>query len=124
VLPEHQGQWLLDRYAPSSTDTTPGLPQFCLGIRPEHLSLGKPALKNIAALVQRVEPLGQITDVTVQLRPQSQDLELPVVDESLPTWQIRVDSDQSPSVGEAVYLVLNPDRVHFFHRDSGETIVP
>ncbi len=119
-LPEHQGQWLLDRYSPPTSGTIPTLPQFCLGIRPEHLSLGKPALKNIAATVQRVEPLGQITDVTVQLRPQAQDLDLP--ESPLPCWQIRVDSDQSPQVGEAVYLVLNLDRVHFFDLESGEAI--
>ncbi|MEY2978296.1 MAG: ABC transporter ATP-binding protein [Prochlorotrichaceae cyanobacterium] len=119
-LPEQQGQHLFDRAMPQ--DASPALVKLCLGIRPEHLSFGKPALKNIAAIVQRVEPLGQITDVTVQLRAQPYDPELPLEAEDLPLWQVRVDSDLTPQPGEQVYLTLNLDRVHFFAPESGQAI--
>jgi multiple sugar transport system ATP-binding protein len=120
-LPELQGRNLLEYCASqgSRPNSKNGQYTLWLGIRPEHLSLGKPALKNLPALVERVEPLGQITDVTVTLQPRPGDHDsLPEPDLPLPPWQIRLDSDLAPRLGEQVYLSLNAERLHFFDFES------
>jgi multiple sugar transport system ATP-binding protein len=79
-----------------------------LGIRPEHLSLGLPAPKNLEGQVIRVEALGSETYLTVQ-----------VAGEIL---QARIAPDQTVAVGDTVWLAIAPDKVHLFDPEGGQSL--
>lgn len=98
-------------------------PQFWLGIRPEHLTLGQPAVKNIPATVKRVEALGSVTDLSVQLEPQESELDNRSEVAEHPIWQVRISSDQKVQTGDRVHLVLRHDRLHLFDFETGGIIL-
>jgi multiple sugar transport system ATP-binding protein len=81
-----------------------------MGIRPEHLTLGSPAIKNFHGIVETVEALGNDTYITVKL----QDLEPGDL-----TVQVRVSPDKVVTVGEEVWLSVTTDKIHLFDRDTG-----
>lgn len=78
-----------------------------LGIRPEHLSIGAPAPKNLRVQVERVEALGNETDLTVSLGGESSAL------------QVRVAPDLPVKLGEELWLSIAPDKVHCFDLETG-----
>jgi multiple sugar transport system ATP-binding protein len=81
-----------------------------MGIRPEHLTLGLPATKNLQGTVETVEALGNDTYIAVKLK----DLEPADL-----TVQVRVPPDKSVTVGEEVWLSATIDKIHLFDRDTG-----
>lgn len=76
-----------------------------LGIRPEHLSLGLPAPKNLAVQISRIEALGSETYLTVQLGSE--------------VLQARIPPDHGVSLGASVWLAIAPDKVHLFDPKTG-----
>ena len=79
-----------------------------LGIRPEHLILGVPATKNLPVKVDLVENLGNDTFLSVKIA----DPELQNPDGQ--TLQVRVPPDRFITIGEQLWLSLNPEKLHFF----------
>ncbi len=71
-----------------------------LGIRPEHLSLALPALKNIHGHVTHLEALGSETYLTVQ----SEGL----------TLLAKIPPDEVVRVGDEVWLAITPEKAHLF----------
>lgn len=83
-----------------------------LGIRPEHLNLGVAATKNLQVQVDLVENLGNDSFVSVRLTDNNNYL------------QVRIPPDRLVSVGEQIWLSLNPDKIHFFEPDTELAIFP
>ncbi len=88
-----------------------------LGIRPEHLSLSLPAIKNLQVQVDLVEALGHETYLSVSLpgdggagEPQR--------------MQVRVEPDRSVRLGEQIWIAIAPDKLHLFDPDTGAAIFP
>ena len=79
-----------------------------LGIRPEHLILGVPATKNLPVKVDLVENLGNDTFLSVKIA--DPDLQNP----DGQTLQVRVPPDRFITIGEQLWLSLNPEKLHFF----------
>lgn len=82
-----------------------------LGIRPEHLTLGVPAPKNLRVEVRRIETLGSETyfwAVALDGEPIS--------------LQVRVSGDTPISPGEEQWLSLNRDRYHLFDPQTEKAI--
>ena len=71
-----------------------------LGIRPEHLSLALPAPKNLRGHITHLEALGSETYLMVRT-------------EHL-TLQAKVPPDQGVTLGDEVWLAIDPDQVHLF----------
>ncbi|WP_310411043.1 ABC transporter ATP-binding protein [Chamaesiphon sp. OTE_8_metabat_110] len=80
-----------------------------LGIRPEHLTIGLPATKNLHGTVETVEALGNDTYIAVKL----QDLEPADL-----IVQVRVSPDKVVAVGEEVWLSVAIDKIHLFDRET------
>ena len=80
-----------------------------MGIRPEHLTIGLPATKNLHGIVETVEALGNDTYIAVKL----QDLEPADL-----TVQVRVSPDKVVAVGEEVWLSVAIDKIHLFDRET------
>ncbi len=80
-----------------------------LGIRPEHLTLGLPANKNLHGVVLAVEALGNDTYIAVKV----QDL-----DRSDLTLQVRVSPDKVVTVGEEVWISVAMDKIHLFDPET------
>jgi len=90
-----------------------------LGIRPEHLSLSVAAPKNISVRVERVEALGNETQLVLSLI-ESDPLSNP---SSAPTvLRARVEPDRMVSLGEELWLAIATDKVHLFNVETGEAI--
>ncbi|MBD1852414.1 ATP-binding cassette domain-containing protein [Leptolyngbya sp. FACHB-711] len=87
-----------------------------LGIRPEHLSVGLPAPKNIPVRVERVEALGSETYLSVSLVTPDRSGEI------LPL-QVRIEPDRPVFVGEELWLTIAPDKIHLFDDSTGRAIV-
>jgi multiple sugar transport system ATP-binding protein len=85
-----------------------------LGIRPEHLSIGVPATKNLLVQVELVEALGNETYLAVSLTDA----------QSLSTLQVRIPPDRPVRLGEELWLSLTPDKIHLFDLDTGLAIRP
>ncbi len=83
---------------------------LCLGIRPEHLSLGVPAPKNIPVTVERIEALGSETYLSVQIGQGDQ--------RSPATLQARINPDRIVKPGEDHWLAIATDKLHFFDPDT------
>ena len=81
-----------------------------LGIRPEHFSLSLPANKNLLVNVNRIEALGSETYLTVQF---GDDL-----------LQVRVEPEHPFTLGQALWLAINPDKVHLFDAGSDVALMP
>ena len=81
-----------------------------LGIRPEHLSLSLPAPKNLQVTVARIEALGSETYLTVQFG------------EAL--LQVRVEPDRTFTMGEELWLAIDPEKVHLFDTHAEHALIP
>jgi multiple sugar transport system ATP-binding protein len=83
-----------------------------LGIRPEHLFVSVPAPKNLPVRVDLVEALGSETYLSVSLSgdPTAQSL------------QVRTDPDRPITLGEELWLSMNPEKIHLFDADTGMAI--
>jgi multiple sugar transport system ATP-binding protein len=80
-----------------------------LGLRPEHFTLGAPAPQNLRGRIQMIEALGTDTFVIVQLQG---------LNESDLSVQARLPADQKLSIGQEIWLSLNPDKIHLFDPQS------
>ncbi|MBV8883681.1 MAG: ATP-binding cassette domain-containing protein, partial [Chroococcidiopsidaceae cyanobacterium CP_BM_RX_35] len=84
-----------------------------LGIRPEHLSLSVAAPKNLPIKVDLVEALGNETYLFVR----------PIESATATTaLQARIPPERVVRVGEQLWLSLTPDKIHFFHPETGLAI--
>ncbi|MBF2028924.1 MAG: ABC transporter ATP-binding protein [Oscillatoriales cyanobacterium C42_A2020_001] len=88
--------------------------KLTLGIRPEHLSVGVPAPKNLHVKVELVEALGSETYLSVRLvgSPMTRPVML----------QARIEPDRPVSIGEEMWLAIAQDKIHLFDPDSGLAI--
>jgi multiple sugar transport system ATP-binding protein len=82
-----------------------------LGIRPEHLNLSPPALKNLEVEVDLVEALGNDTYLSVHL-----------VNDPNTTLQARIAPDQKVKIGDIIWLSMTLDQVFLFEKDTGKAI--
>jgi multiple sugar transport system ATP-binding protein len=89
-----------------------------LGIRPEHLSIGAAAPKNLPVRIDRVEALGSETYLAVSFA------EPTPADGSSSVLQARVEPDRHLSIGERVWLSIAADKIHLFDADTGMAIAP
>ncbi len=87
-----------------------------LGIRPEHLSIGMPAPKNLHVQVELVEALGSETYISVR--------RLDVPKTQAQTLQARIEPDRPVAVGDELWLTIAQDKLHLFEADTGLAIVP
>ncbi len=88
--------------------------KLVLGIRPEHLSVGVPAPKNLQGRVELVEALGSETYLAVRL------VDTPI---SRPVMlQARIEPDFPVRVGDDLWLAIAPDKIHIFDPDTGLSI--
>lgn len=85
-----------------------------LGIRPEHFTLGSPAPQNLCGRIQMIEALGTDTFVMVKL---------PGGNESNLSVQARLPADQKLSIGQEIWLSLEPDKIHLFDPQSTLALV-
>lgn len=79
-----------------------------LGIRPEHLTVGVPAPKNLNVVVDLVEALGNDTFLSVSLTETS--------------LQARVAPDQVARIGDRLWLSIAIDKIHLFDPQTGLAI--
>ncbi|MBM0742181.1 ABC transporter ATP-binding protein [Phormidium sp. CLA17] len=88
--------------------------EILLGIRPEHLSVGMPAPKNLQVRVELVEALGSETYLTVRWldAPTKHPMSL----------QARIEPDHSVQVGDDVWLAIAQDKIHLFDPSTGLAI--
>lgn len=77
-----------------------------LGIRPEHLSVGVPAPKNLHVQVELVEALGSETYLAVRLLDTG--TRQPIF------LQARIEPDHQVQVGADLWLTIAPDKLHLF----------
>jgi multiple sugar transport system ATP-binding protein len=82
-----------------------------LGIRPEHLSLGPAAVKNLEVTVDLVEALGNDTYITAHLTQEPQTV-----------LQVRLPPDTEVNRGETVWLSMNLEKIHLFNAKTGNAI--
>jgi multiple sugar transport system ATP-binding protein len=82
-----------------------------LGIRPEHLSISVPAPKNLPVQIERVEALGNETQILVRL-----------VGAEAATLQARVSPDQAVRLGEEMWLTIATDKIHLFEPETGNAV--
>lgn len=87
-----------------------------LGIRPEHLSIGVPAPKNLLVEVHRVEALGHETYLAV--KPAG------LTEAESTLLQARVGADQRIRLGEELWLAIAPDKIHLFDAQTELAIAP
>jgi multiple sugar transport system ATP-binding protein len=91
-----------------------------LGIRPEHLSLGVPATKNLPVQVDLVENLGNDSYLATQLiipgfqRQSFSDTSL----------QVRIPPDRTVKVGESIWLSIALEKLHFFDPETELAVYP
>ena len=89
-----------------------------LGIRPEHLSLGVPATKNLPVKVDLVENLGNDSFLSVKIAdPDLQNLDGQPL-------QVRVPPDRFIKIDEQLWLSFVPDKLHFFDPKTELAIFP
>ncbi|MBD1860566.1 ATP-binding cassette domain-containing protein [Trichocoleus desertorum] len=84
-----------------------------LGIRPEHVSVSVPAPKNLPVRVERVEALGNETQVLVRLVG---------AETSESTLQARISPDQAVQLGEEMWLAIATDKIHLFEPETGHAV--
>lgn len=86
-----------------------------LGIRPEHLTVGVPAPKNLPVEIERVEALGNETHIAVKF----------VGTEAAATsLQARISPEQPVTLGEKLWLAIAPEKIHLFEPETGLAIFP
>ncbi len=82
-----------------------------LGIRPEHLTLGVPAPKNLSVQVELVEALGNDTYLSVNLA-------------EIHSLQARIPADQRVQIGEQIWLSIAVDKIHLFDPQTNLAVRP
>ncbi len=82
-----------------------------LGIRPEHLSWGVPAPRSLPVRVDRVEALGNETQITATLL------------ESHLQLQGRITPEHGVTVGEHIWLTAALEKIHLFDPSSDRALV-
>ncbi|MDY7011974.1 MAG: TOBE domain-containing protein, partial [Cyanobacteriota bacterium] len=82
-----------------------------LGIRAEHLTPSPPATKNLCAIVDRVEALGNDTYIAVHLAKEETTL-----------LQVRLPPDFEVQTGDELWLSVNLDKMHLFDPQTGQAI--
>ena len=81
-----------------------------LGIRPEHIELVEPGVRNgVEATVGVVEPMGELSYIYLS------------IGES--TYTASVDGDLLVEEGDVVTVEFPPDKIHLFDRETGEALV-
>lgn len=80
-----------------------------LGIRPEHLSVGVPAPKNLHVQVELVEALGNDTYLSASLTETS-------------ILQVRIPPEQVVRIGDRLWLSIAVDKIHLFDPQTGMAI--
>ena len=83
-----------------------------LGIRPQHLHLGKAGENNILVTVDLVEALGNETYVFAHL---AADVDT--------TFTVSLPPDRAIAVGDSLWLGFDLDNIHLFTVDSGRSII-
>lgn len=83
-----------------------------LGIRPEHLTIGVPAPKNLQVRVDLVEALGNETYLSATLLESA--IAYPL--------QVRIPPDKVVRIGDRLWLSLMPEKIHFFDPQTGIAI--
>jgi multiple sugar transport system ATP-binding protein len=86
-----------------------------LGIRPEHLSLSVAAPKNVPVRVERLEALGNETQLVLNLIESATPSEPTIL-------RARVEPDRRVSLGEELWLAIATDKIHLFDAETGEAI--
>ncbi|MDY6784363.1 MAG: ABC transporter ATP-binding protein [Cyanobacteriota bacterium] len=82
-----------------------------LGLRAEHLAPSPPATKNICAIVDRIEALGNDTYIAVHLARDETTL-----------LQVRVPPEFEVQGGDEIWLSANLDKIHLFDPQTGQAI--
>lgn len=85
-----------------------------LGIRPEHLNVAVPAIKNLPVHIDLVEALGSETLLHGSLTDD--------VNHSL--LQVRIEPDRTVRAGEQLWLAINPEKIHLFDPQTGFALFP
>jgi multiple sugar transport system ATP-binding protein len=85
-----------------------------LGVRPEHLSVGVPAPKNLHVKVELVEALGSETYLSVRLLDSAA---IPPI-----TLQARIEPEHPIKIGDDAWLAIAPDKIHLFDPDTQAAI--
>jgi ABC-type sugar transport system ATPase subunit len=89
---------------------TPGHGEVVLGIRPEHVRLaGRRAGGSLSGSVHAVEPMG--SETLVHLSGPAQ------------IFVARLHADALPTVGDALDVGFDLDRIHLFDRRTGESLI-
>jgi multiple sugar transport system ATP-binding protein len=91
-----------------------------LGIRPEHLTVGVPANKNLPIQVELVENLGNDTYLSAQLIITGFERRA-IATNSL---QVRIPPDRNLKIGEKIWLSITPEKMHFFDPETELAIYP
>jgi multiple sugar transport system ATP-binding protein len=86
-----------------------------LGIRPEHLTVGVPAPKNLPVEIERVEALGNETHVAVKFVG---------AETTATSLQARISPEQQVTLGEKLWLAIAPEKIHLFEPETGLAIFP
>jgi len=113
-----------------------------LGLRPECLSLGAPAPKNLCGVVQAIERLGSDSYVTVDLKlavtPELETTQAAHPDNLLitnllaafaetatpPQLIARLPAEVACTIGDEIWLSLNLSQLHLFDAQTDLAIVP
>jgi multiple sugar transport system ATP-binding protein len=93
-----------------------------LGLRPEALSLGVPAPKNLHGTIVTLETLGSDTYVTIAIAPESElDSVLDANPLSSPMIRLtaRLSADTPLALHESIWLTIDPLAIHLFDAATG-----
>ena len=92
--------------------------ELLLGLRPEALSLGVPAPKNLHGTIVTLETLGSDTYVTIAIAPESGTASDPL---ATPTTRItaRLSADTPLALNESIWLAIDPLAIHLFDAATG-----
>ncbi len=92
--------------------------ELLLGLRPEALSLGVPAPKNLHGTIVTLETLGSDTYVTIAIEPESGS-----VSDLLPSSTLRLtarlSADTPLALNESIWLAIDPLAIHLFDAATG-----
>lgn len=91
--------------------------ELLLGLRPEALSLGVPAPKNLHGTIITLETLGSDTYVTIAIAPESASVD-PL---AAPTLRLtaRLSADTPLALNESIWLAIDPLAIHLFDAATG-----
>ncbi len=84
-----------------------------LGVRPEHLQIATDANRHLPVQVELVEALGHETYLTASLEGAEAII-----------FNLRVAPTLAVAIKDRLWLALNPDTLHFFDAETGQTIQP